>query len=264
MTRHSYGYVRVSTDKQADVGLSLEAQTEKVRAMAIVAGVELADVLVDAGESAKSLDRPRITWLLDQVDSDAVGMVIVAKLDRLTRNVVDLHHLLRRFERHRVDLISVAEDFNTSTAMGRFALNMMILVSQWEREVIAERTRDVMRYMKANGECVGTPAFGSRRAANPDYLEADPREQELLTQIRALKASGCSTRKIAAALNAGGATTRRGTSWRFQYVARVMRISDCPTDLRTRSLDDIVGKKRMARVENSACARPRMNVKAGS
>ncbi len=95
------GYVRVSTEKQADFGVSLEAQTEKVRAMAIVQGAELAEVIIDAGESAKSLNRPGMARLLSLVDSGAVDTVIIAKLDRLTRSVKDLAELLERFTRAR-------------------------------------------------------------------------------------------------------------------------------------------------------------------
>src|SRR5215831_9093264 len=84
------GYVRVSTDQQADFGVSLEAQTAKIRAMAIVQGVALVDVIVDAGESAKSLRRPGMAQLRALVDAGAIETVIIAKLDRLTRSVADL------------------------------------------------------------------------------------------------------------------------------------------------------------------------------
>jgi hypothetical protein len=87
MKTSAVGNVRVSTDQQAEHGVSLEAQVEKIGAMATVDEVELLDVIVDAGESAKDLDRPGMTRVLDLVQSRAVGMVIIAKLDRLTRSV---------------------------------------------------------------------------------------------------------------------------------------------------------------------------------
>jgi DNA invertase Pin-like site-specific DNA recombinase len=96
------GYVRVSTEKQADCGVSLDAQTAKIRAMAVVQGADLTDVIVDAGESAKSLHRPGMARLLGLVDERAVDTVIIAKLDRLTRSVADLAELLKRFERRGV------------------------------------------------------------------------------------------------------------------------------------------------------------------
>src|SRR5229473_4169577 len=93
------GYVRVSTDKQADHGVSLDAQAEKIRAMAVVHGAELLDVIVDGGESAKSLQRPGMERLLALVDGKKVDAVIIAKLDRLARSVKDLCELLEQFER---------------------------------------------------------------------------------------------------------------------------------------------------------------------
>src|SRR6202171_1290874 len=119
------GYVRVSTDKQAEQGVSLEAQAEKIRAMAVVHDAELLDIIVDSGESAKSLQRPGMERLLALVDGKQVQAVIVAKLDRLTRSVKDLCELLERFERRGVALISVAESLDTSSAAGRLVMNIM-------------------------------------------------------------------------------------------------------------------------------------------
>src|ERR1700693_3503282 len=96
------GYVRVSTDKQADQGVSLDAQAAKIRAMALLHDRELLDIIVDGGESAKSLKRPGMAKLLAMVDAGKVQTVIIAKLDRLTRSVRDLCELLERFERRGV------------------------------------------------------------------------------------------------------------------------------------------------------------------
>src|SRR5215831_3124227 len=110
MTRQRVlGYSRVSTDMQAEQGVSLEAQMEKIKAMAVVQGVELMDIITDGGESAKSLNRPGIQRLLSLVRQGEVDSVIVTKLDRLTRSVKDLAELLDCFEKNNVSLVSVAE-----------------------------------------------------------------------------------------------------------------------------------------------------------
>src|SRR6202521_2995244 len=171
------GYARVSTDKQADQGVSLDAQTEKIRAMALVHDAELIDIIVEAGESAKSLNRPGMQRLLALIDSGEVQTVIVAKLDRLTRSVKDLCDLLDRFERRSVALISVAESLDTSSAAGRLVLNIMTAVSQWEREAIGERTRDAMSHKRNRGERVGNLPFGFRLADDGKHLEPEPTEQ---------------------------------------------------------------------------------------
>jgi DNA invertase Pin-like site-specific DNA recombinase len=152
-----------------------------------------------------------------------VDTVIIAKLDRLTRSVKDLAELLERFTRRGVSLVSVAESLDTGTAAGRLVLNIMVSVSQWEREAIGERTRDAMHHKRANGERVGTVPFGYRTAADGLHLEADPAEQGILSRFRELKTAGHTTRQIAEELNRQGLTTRRGTAWRFQYVAEALR-----------------------------------------
>src|ERR1700683_4439482 len=130
------GYVRVSTDKQAERGISLEAQAEKIGAMALVQAEELGEIIVQSGKSAKSLNRPGMAKLLALVDAGKVKAVIVAKLDRLTRSVKDLCELLDRFERKGVALVSVAESLEHGSGTGRLVLNIMAAVSQWEREAI--------------------------------------------------------------------------------------------------------------------------------
>ena len=181
------GYARVSTDKQAERGCSLEAQAEKIRAMCVVHGAEFLDIIVDGGESAKSLQRPGMERLLALVDGKKVDTVIIAKLDRLTRSVKDLCTLLERFERKGVALISVAESLDTVSAAGRLVLNIMTAVSQWEREAIGERTRDAMGHKRRQKERVGNIAYGYRLATDGVHLEPDATEQRALSRIRELQ-----------------------------------------------------------------------------
>jgi DNA invertase Pin-like site-specific DNA recombinase len=119
--------------------------------------------------------------------------------------------------------VSVADSLDTRSAAGRLVLNIMVSVSQWEREAIGERTRDAMKHKRAKGERVGTVPYGARIAADGVRLEADATEQLVLARMTALRAAGLSTRRIAAALNQDGCCTRRGTPWRFQYVAQALR-----------------------------------------
>ncbi len=217
------GYVRVSTDKQAEAGLSLEAQLAKVRQMADLRDLPLADVIVEAGVSAKSLDRPGMTRLLALVEARAVATIIVAKLDRLTRSFKDLAVLLDRFDRLGVSFLSVAESLDTRSSAGRLVTHILGSVAQWEREAIAERTRDIMRHKRTKGERLGTLPFGFELAPNGKQLRPAPIEQRLIAHIRDLKAKGRTYAQIAADLNTAGWTTRRGTAWRFQYVARMLR-----------------------------------------
>jgi len=219
------GYVRVSTERQVDFGVSLEAQEAKIRAMAIVRGGDLDEVIVDGGESAKDLNRPGVQRLLALVDAGKVDAVIVAKLDRLTRSVKDLCGLLELFEKRKVALISVAESLDTGSAAGRLVITIMGAVSQWEREAIGERTRDALRHKRSQGRRVGNIAFGSRLAADGEHLEADAGELAALAEIRRLRGQGTTLRGIAAELNHRAYRTRRGTPWRLESVARALKQS---------------------------------------
>jgi site-specific DNA recombinase len=155
--------------------------------------------------------------------SGEVQTVIVAKLDRLTRSVKDLCELLERFERRGVALISVAESLDTGSAAGRLVLNIMTAVSQWEREAIGERTRDALSHKRSNGECVGNIRFGYRLCADGKHVELDPGEQAVLAEIHLLRRDGQTLRGIAATLNHRTLRTRRGSAWRLEHVARIIK-----------------------------------------
>ncbi len=216
------GYVRVSTTQQAETGVSLDAQAEKIRAMAVVQDAELVDVIIDAGASAKDLNRPGLVRVLALVEKRQVDAVIVAKLDRLTRSVRDLGELLERFERRGVSLVSVAESLDTGTAAGRLVLNVMASVSQWEREVIGERTREALAHKKSQGQRIGTVPFGYALGDDRRTLVQQPDEQATLSLLREYRAAGFSLRAIAAELNQRGLRTRSGVAWRHEYVRNLV------------------------------------------
>ena len=221
------GYVRVSTEKQVETGVSLDAQAEKIRAMAVVQDAELVDVIIDAGASAKDLNRPGVARVLALVEKRQVDAVIVAKLDRPTRSVRDLGELLERFERRGVSLVSVAESLDTGTAAGRLVLNVMASVSQWEREVIGERTREALAHKKAQGQRIGTVPFGYALADDGRKLVRQPDEQATLSLLREYRAAGCSLRAIATELNRRGLRTRSGAPWRHEYVRNLLITAAC-------------------------------------
>ena len=162
------------------------------------------------------------------MDSGKVETVIIAKLDRLTRSVKDLCSLMELFEKRGVALISVAESLDTASAAGRLVITIMAAVSQWEREAIGERTRDALRHKHTSGERVGNIRFGFRLSPDGKHVEPDPDEQRVLTQIRHLRQSGHTMRGIAAALNRKALRTRRGSAWRLEHVARIIKQATGP------------------------------------
>lgn len=214
------GYVRVSTDRQAEAGVSLEAQAEKIRAMAVVHGTSLLDVIIDAGESAKSLQRPGMARLMAMVEARQVQIVICAKLDRLTRSVKDLGELLERFQKRGVALVSVAESLDTASAAGRLVLNIMACVSQWEREAIGERTKAALGYKKSQLRAYSPTPFGFDR--NGERLVENISETSTLQLIRERRNDGWSLHQIADALNTDGAPTKNGGKWYARTVKNLI------------------------------------------
>mgnify|MGYP003373045846 FL=1 len=222
MTTRTIAYIRVSTDKQADAGVSLEAQQAKAQAYSALYDLQLVAVIVDAGESAKTLDRPGLTRALAMLAKGEADALLVAKLDRLTRSVVDLGSLIDRyFAPGKAALLSVSENIDTRSAAGRLVLNILASVSQWEREAIGERTRDAMRHMKAQGEYTGGNApYGF--TLKDGALVPDDFEQKVITQARELRASGLALAKVAAALDQRGIQARSGQPFGAKQISRMM------------------------------------------
>lgn len=199
-------YIRVSTARQVSEGASLEAQRAKLEAYAQIYGFEIVGFEVDAGLSASSLDRPGLQAALARLGKDADGLLVI-KLDRLTRSTRDLHELISVYFRggngkhaRPYHLVAVEDQIDTATASGRLAMNILMTVSEWEREAASERTAAVMAHLKATGQYAGGwPPFGFRLDEENNLVE-DPAEQAIIAQARALRASGRSIRKIATEL----------------------------------------------------------------
>jgi site-specific DNA recombinase len=205
-------YLRVSTDKQADRGVSLDAQRAKATAYAELYDLELIEVIVDAGESAKTLDRPGLQRALAMLKAGEAAALLVVKLDRLTRSVRDLGALVERyFAPGKAALLSVGEQIDTRSAAGRLVLNVLASVSQWEREAIGERTATAMQHKASVGEYTGGAApYGYRLAADGEHIEEVPAEQAVIAAARVLRASGLSLRTVARELDRQGLRSRVG------------------------------------------------------
>ncbi len=203
-------YVRVSLEKQADRGVSLEAQRAKVAAYAELYDLDVVEVIVDAGVSAKTLDRPGLTRALDMLRKGEADALLVVKLDRLTRSVRDLGDLVARyFAPGKAALLSVGEQIDTRSAAGRLVLNVLASVSQWEREAIGERTATAMQHKAASGEYTGgVPPYGFRVADDGVHLVEVEAEQAVLSEARRLRSAGLSLRAVARELDARGLRSR--------------------------------------------------------
>ena len=214
------GYVRVSTNEQAESGLGLEAQRARITAQALANGWKLVAIYEDAGVSAKTLDRPGLQAALKELRP---GRVLLAlKLDRLTRSVRDLYDLTAEVDKAGAEWASVMEKFDTTTATGRLMLNLIVQLSQWEREVIGERTSDALGTKKTRRERLGTTPLGYVTTTSEDgsrRVAPDAEGQKTVRLARQLRGEGHSLRQIAAELTRQGCPTKRGKPWRASSVS---------------------------------------------
>ena len=217
-TTRAIAYIRVSTNQQADQGHSLLAQQEKVNAYASLYDLEIVETVVETG-SAKNLNREGLQGALAQIKSGKADALIVVKLDRLTRSVVDLGLLINEYFTDH-ELLSVSEHIDTRSAGGRLILNILTSVSQWEREAIGERTSAVRQSMKANGlYCGGSVPYGQMLVAGE--LVTNQQEQAIIARAKALKAQGHSLRTIATMFSSEGLRTRKDTDFSHTLVSRM-------------------------------------------
>ena len=221
------GYVRVSTEEQATEGVSLEAQQSKLRAYAELRGIELTEIIVDAGVSAgKPLEsRAGGAALLAALRrrDNRPGAIVALKLDRLFRNATDCLSTCAAWDRrdlalHLLDLGGSSLD--TSSAMGRFFLTVMAGAAELERNLTRERTADALQHKKARGERVGQVPYGYR--ADGAGLVPEPAEQDTIATVVRLRAAGETLRGIVAALNAAPEHKPRGKRWHLTTVRRIL------------------------------------------
>jgi len=216
------GYTRCSTNEQADSGLGLEAQAERIRAYCTMRGSELLDLITDAGVSGGKPLASR-----DGGERKADGVVML-KLDRMFRNAGDCLNTVERWEKsgvalHVVDLGGNAID--TTSAAGRFMLVVLAGAAEMERNLTRERTRSAMAVKRGNGQRIGSVPYGSDLAEDGATLIPNDAEQAVITEIRAWRAAGWTLERTADELTARAVPTKTGKSgsWTHQAVARTLK-----------------------------------------
>src|SRR5450759_3663816 len=153
-------YTRVSTDQGLDQDFnSLDAQYEAsqayIRSQVHAGWTLLRSKYDDGGFSGGNTDRPALQRLLEDVRASKIDVIVVYKVDRLTRSLADFAKLVELFDKHSVSFVSVTQQFNTTTSMGRLTLNVLLSFAQFEREVTSERIRDKIAASKRKGLWVG-------------------------------------------------------------------------------------------------------------
>lgn len=214
------GYTRVSTEEQASSGCSLAAQADKIRSYCGLYGLNLIAILEDAGQSAKTLGRPGLRQALLLLDAGTADGIVIAKLDRLTRSVRDWATLIERYFSARASLLSVDDKIDTQTAAGRVVLNLLICISQWEREIIGERTSTALRHRQRQGVHVGSIPFGFR--IKDGRLIQDEEELRVITLALHYRQQLMPYKDIADEFVRLEIPTKRGGQWRAQTIRQII------------------------------------------
>ena len=212
MALHVVGYVRVSTEEQADSGAGLQAQREAIIEHCKRRSWELLAMHADTASARTLTSRPGLAKALADVEGGAADALVVAKLDRLSRSLLDFSGLMERSRKKGWALVALDLGVVTTTASGEMMANVLAVFAQFERRLIGQRTREALAVKRSQGVRLGRPSLVS---------------EGTLRRIRRERAKGNSLAAIAAALDADGvATAHGGQRWHVSTVQALLRRID--------------------------------------
>jgi site-specific DNA recombinase len=213
-------YTRVSTEDQAKEGFSLDAQLERLRYYAKAQGWTVADEYVDEGHSGRTTKRPQYTRMMEE--SARWDTLLVLKMDRIHRNSRNFMAMMDHLRKEGKEFASVTESLDTSTAMGRFVMDIIQRIAQLESDQIGERTFVGMEQKaKQGGGSLGKPApYGYAYAGG--RLEPVPVQAAVVLDVFRSFADGVGKQQIADRLNRKGIPSPRGLRWGRQQVDLIL------------------------------------------
>mgnify|MGYP003373911601 CR=1 FL=1 len=213
------GYIRVSTEGQAQDGVSLDAQRAKIEAWCLLNDYQLSAVHVDAGISGKNCNRPGLQDAL--ADCRKGSALVVYSLSRLSRSVRDTMDIGDKLAKVGADLVSLSEKIDTTSASGKMIFRLLAVMNEFERDQISERTKSALQHKKAKGERVGSVAYGHRLDSDGVTLVEDEDEQLVIAAVHGYRDAGLSLRTIVTRLDEQGYRSRSGNPFQLTQVARI-------------------------------------------
>ena len=217
-------YIRVSTERQAEDGYSLESQQQRLNALCLANGWPVCEehIYVDAGESAKSDARPAYRRLRDAIEAGSVTRLVVTRLDRLSRNTRDFLTLLDYCDAHGVAIVSIAEAFDTGTATGRAVVTVLMAFAELERKTITNRVMTGKATKAGDGGYNGSYCPYGYRYDTGTFVVDDERA-DVVRRIFAAFIVGAGMTEIASQLNDTRTPTARGGQWSASSVRYILR-----------------------------------------
>lgn len=224
MTQLAIGYCRVSTQEQANEGISLDAQRARIDAWCVVNGYTLAKMYTDAGISGATMTRRQ--GLRDALTAATKGTaLIVYSISRLSRSTKDMLGIAEQLKTQGADLVSLSERIDTTTAAGKMVFQMLSVLSEFERNQIAERTATALQHKKRIGEVYGPVPFGFD-AIEGHLIEARDEARMVHTLVQ-MRAGGATLRECANHLNRAGIRPKQGGRvWYASSVRAVLQRQD--------------------------------------
>ena len=219
-------YTRKSTDENLNSEFnSLDAQREAcenyIRIQAEKGWICLPEHYDDGGFSGGNTNRPALQRLLADIAAGKVDLIVIYKLDRLSRSLYDFAWLHKFFEEQNVGFCSVTQDINTSTSSGRVLLNVLMAFSEFERSIVTERIRDKMAATRRKGDWVGGSVPTGYKVENKK-LVVDPERADVVRRVFARFIEIQSPKQIAYELNSDGILTNQGNPWTTGHIYRML------------------------------------------
>ncbi|NUF45018.1 recombinase family protein [Acinetobacter pittii] len=226
--KKAIGYVRVSTDKQAEEGISIDAQVAKIKAWASLNDYELIHVYSDEGISGASLNKRE--GMLQALDRVKKGMAFICySLSRISRDTIDTIQISRQIEKAGADLVSLSEKIDTTGASGKMIFNMLAVLNQFERDQTAERTKFAMQFKKSRNQAYSPIPYGYDRCGNELVLNIS--EALTIIKIKEMSKAGIGYAEIARKLNEEQIPTKKNRLWQRHTVYYLLQRSNITKEL---------------------------------
>ncbi|MGK7251001.1 recombinase family protein [Acinetobacter oleivorans] len=226
--KKAIGYVRVSTDKQAEEGISIDAQIAKIQAWASLNDYELIHVYSDEGISGASLNKRE--GMLQALNRVKKGMAFICySLSRISRDTIDTIQISRQIEKAGADLVSLSEKIDTTGASGKMIFNMLAVLNQFERDQTAERTKFAMQFKKSRNQAYSPIPYGYDRCGNELVINIS--EALTIIKIKEMSKAGIGYAEIARKLNEEQIPTKKNRLWQRHTVYYLLQRSNITKEL---------------------------------